>query len=115
VPTYIDAWGIYKRSCEAAGRRAPPPGRRRCAVPAANDAPDLRENFGIDTGETIPVETEYVRVYSVNGEIVTATQGQHYAYRSVELAHLNALEFFMLFQRSNNVHPCVGTSNLCSD
>jgi hypothetical protein len=102
VPTYIDAWGIYKRSCEAAGRRAPPPGRRRRAVPAANDAPDLRENFGIDTGETIPVETEYVRVYSVNGEIVTATQGQHYAYRSVELAHLNALEFFMLYdvQRS---------------
>eukprot|EP01047_Picozoa_sp_COSAG01_P002370 COSAG01_NODE_63_length_29632_cov_270.650662_19_plen_143_part_00 len=49
------------------------------------------------SGEAIPTEQEYEKIYKVNGRLVMATQAQHYAYRSVELAHLNALEFFMLY------------------
>jgi hypothetical protein len=97
---YIDVWGICRRAATLAHShphpRAP---RSRGSAPVDVDgaAADLRDRFGIDSGESIPTENEYEKIYKVNNAMVMATQSQHYAFRSARLAHLNALEFFMLY------------------
>lgn len=99
---YIDAWGIFTRASQHARGRSHRPGKRA----AADDgALDVREHFGIDSGEAVPTQNEYEKIYRVNDKPVIATSAQHYAYRSVELAHLNALEFFMLY----SVERCKAT------
>jgi hypothetical protein len=97
---YIDAWGLCGRAvrcCDDDG--APAHGRqaRPEAESMAGDDPDLRDRFGVESGAGYAGE-EYAKAYTVDGKVVYATLAEHYAFRSPELAHLNALEFFLLYE-----------------
>eukprot|EP01047_Picozoa_sp_COSAG01_P002785 COSAG01_NODE_76_length_28332_cov_298.876992_15_plen_2949_part_00 len=89
--TYVNAWDLCAEACKLAG------------VPCLS-APDEQGQTDDDTrernnlmGDTGHRGVSSARKYCVNKEIKWVTTAQHYMFRSVKLRHLNAMEFFQLY------------------
>eukprot|EP01047_Picozoa_sp_COSAG01_P031123 COSAG01_NODE_2196_length_8179_cov_17.030322_4_plen_1365_part_00 len=109
--TYVDAWSLCEEACKLAGKNVPS---------TTNDEQqeqtdgDTRERNGL-MGDTGYRGVGSARKYYVKKEVKWVTTAQHYMYRNVALRHLNAIEFFQLYDVKPRAKPAKVTTDAQSD
>ena len=88
--TYVNAWDLCAESCKLADVPVP------SSTASRQTDDDTRERNGL-MGDTGYRGVTSARKYYVQKDVKWVTTAQHYMYRSAELRHLNAMEFFQLY------------------
>jgi hypothetical protein len=109
--TYVDAWGLFDEACKLAGANVSSGTSDEQHEQSDGDT-RARNNLMGDTGHR---GVSSARKYYVNKEIKWVTTAQHYVYRSVELRHLNALEFFSVYDVKQRAKSAQSTADVQSD
>jgi hypothetical protein len=108
--TYVDAWSLCVEACKCAD--VPMPVSARDEQKQKDDDTRARNGLMGDTGYR---GVGCARRHYVNQEVKWATTAQHYMYRNVALRHLNAFEFFQLYDVKPRAKPAKVTTDAQSD
>jgi hypothetical protein len=92
---YVNGWDLAVEACALIGVSVPSASTGTDGV-GVGDATDTR------TRNRLAADSDYrsvlsVRRYTVGDDVVFASAAQHYMYRHADLRHLNAFEFFQMY------------------